>query len=39
MLLPEIIVGVVSGLSHHEHLSATAIATDGLGLCLVFAMW
>ena len=39
LVLAEIFVGVVSGLTHHEHLSATAFITGGLGLCLAFAMW
>ena len=39
LVLAEIFVGVVSGLTYHEHLSATAFNTGGLGLCLAFAMW
>jgi len=32
-------VGVVSGLTHHEHLSVPVFMTGGLGLCIAFAMW
>ena len=39
LVLAEIFVGVVSGLTHHEHLSTTAFITGALGLCLAFAMW
>lgn len=39
LVLAEIIVGVVSGLTHHEHLSTSALITGGLGLCVAFAMW
>ncbi len=39
LVLAEIIVGVVSGLTHHEHLNTTAFIMGGVGLCIAFAMW
>ncbi len=39
LVLAEIIVGVVSGLTHHEQFSVSLFITGGLGLCLAFLMW
>ena len=39
LVLAEVIVGVVQGLTHHEHLTSNAFITGGLGLCIAFALW
>jgi len=39
LVLAEIIVGVVSGLTHHDLLTIPLFVTGGLGLCLAFTMW
>lgn len=39
LVLAEIIVGVVSGLTYHDELTLTAFVTGGLGLCIAFCMW
>ncbi len=39
LVLAEIIVGVVSGLSYQKEMTQTAFITGGLGLCIAFAMW
>lgn len=39
LVLAEILVGVVSGLTHHDHLTANTFTIGGLGLCIAFAMW
>ena len=39
LVLAEIIVGVVSGLTHHEHLNTMTFIIGGLGLCVAFVMW
>lgn len=39
LVLAEIIVGVVSGLSHHEQLRISVFLEAGLGLSIAFAMW
>ncbi len=39
LVLAEAIVGVVQGLTHHDHLYASVFITGGLGLCLAFVLW
>lgn len=39
LVLAEIVVGVVTGLSHHEHLSTSTFIVGGLGLSIAIAMW
>ncbi len=39
LVLAEIIVGVVTGLAEHHHLTMSVFAVGGLGLSIAFIMW